>query len=223
MPFLFIDYDQGMGGERFCAGISQSPQCETLTWIDVGNNRIKVFDLFGQEFLKPTPKIQAIHSHPTLYSVVPTHRKIKFARQWLQDVKSIRLQLPDDDVLYQKIKQNQIDKVILAGSGTQELFFGNIHILDQKADDPDWKRHVRYSMTYVELYLLSQGIAPTKQNIDTHVNNLRSVRVMEPSLGWDLTIRYEDIVNNPDIVCKQIHNAFDIDIVGDWIYSYASN
>jgi hypothetical protein len=46
---------------------------------------------------------------------------------------------------------------------------------------------------------------------------------MEPGLGWDLTIRYEDLVNNPDIVCKQIHNAFDIDIVGDWIYSYASN
>ena len=21
MPFLFIDYDQGMGGERFCAGM----------------------------------------------------------------------------------------------------------------------------------------------------------------------------------------------------------
>ena len=53
MPFLFVDYDSGAGGEFFCEQLSQSKQCIKLTSKKYESGRTKVFDRFDQEFLKP--------------------------------------------------------------------------------------------------------------------------------------------------------------------------
>ena len=52
MPFLFVDYDHGNGGEKFCAGISQSAECEKLNFTVYENGRTKVKDCFLQEFFR---------------------------------------------------------------------------------------------------------------------------------------------------------------------------
>ena len=39
MPFLFVDYDQGAGGEYFCANLSRSPQCTEMKNVLFGNGR----------------------------------------------------------------------------------------------------------------------------------------------------------------------------------------
>jgi hypothetical protein len=105
MPFLFVDYEQGAGGERFCAGLSNSPQCETLDFVRYDNGRTKVKDLFEQEFLKTQPNITAVKSHPALYTIVPTHRHTDLAKQLLEDVNTIRIQSPVDDAIFQSVKQ----------------------------------------------------------------------------------------------------------------------
>ena len=55
MPWLFVDYDQGAGGEAFCLKLSQSPQCKTLRGEKFPNGRTKVYDEFDQEWLKIVP------------------------------------------------------------------------------------------------------------------------------------------------------------------------
>ena len=74
MPFLFVDYEQGAGGEFFCANLSQSPQCIPLEVDNLPNQRYKVYDIFDQEFLKIAPHVVVKAPPKNLYAVVPTHR-----------------------------------------------------------------------------------------------------------------------------------------------------
>ena len=71
MPFLFVDYDQGAGGEFFCESLSQSKQCVKLTSEKYKSERTKVFDQFDQEFLKPNaPQPKFLQSTVDLLSLI---------------------------------------------------------------------------------------------------------------------------------------------------------
>jgi hypothetical protein len=67
MPFLFVDYDQGAGGEFFCAQLSLSSQCVPLQVERFDTGRSKVHDQFGQEFLKAAPNPRYQEPDPDLF------------------------------------------------------------------------------------------------------------------------------------------------------------
>jgi hypothetical protein len=222
MPFLFVDYDQGAGGERFCAGLSQSSECESLEFTRYANGRTKILDVFEQEFLKPNPHIDSnTKPHNILYTIIPTHRRTVLAHKLLDNIFSIRISMPTNLELWNKVKEAQIKKVLLSKEPTQKYFFGLLKILQEDAVDKDFIKKVKYTMRTVELVLLSKGIDPTQQNIDEYINTVRNQHIPEPDFNYDLTIPYEDLVHNPDTVQNQIESCFKINVVGDWLTHYA--
>ena len=76
-------------------------------------------------------------------------------------------------------------------------------------------------MLNVEIILLSMGIKPTAENIEQHLQQERNEKRKEPDFEYDLAIPYEDLVYRPDQVRKQILEKFNIEVVGDWLESYA--
>lgn len=221
MPFLFVDYDQGAGGERFCAGLSESPACERLKYQQFNNGRTKVHDVFAQEFLKPIPDIEIKKSHPELYTIVPTHRRTDLARSLLEDVHSIRIQRPRDKELHLHMVEQQIKKVLLAREPTPEYFFGLLKILSKSASDKNFIRKVKYDMLTVEIILLSQNIDPTADAIEKYLHKVRNDIEIEPDQHYDLVIPYEQLVNDPEQVKKALYLNFGITVLEDCLASYA--
>ena len=221
MPFLFVDYDQGAGGERFCGGISQSPECQQLKFVEYPNGRTKVVDVFCQEFLKPRPKVNVVNSHDVLYTVVPSHRNTLLAYRLLDNVHSIRIRTPVDPDLWNQIKEHQIKKVLLTQEPTGEYFIGLLKILSETAVDKDFVRRVHCSMPTAEIILLSNGIDPTQENINNYLETVYNEHMEEPNFDYDLIIPYEDLVYNHAGVRDQIKSCFGITVVGDWLNSYA--
>ena len=221
MPFLFVDYDQGAGGEKFCAGLSESPECEKLRYQTFANGRTKVHDVFAQEFLKPTPNIEIKKSHTELYTIVPTHRCTDLARSLLKDVYSIRIQRPENREMHQHMIEQQIKKVLLTREPTPEYFFGLLKILSKSASNKEFVRKVKYHMLTVELILLSQNIEPTPDAVEKYLVEIRNIKEVEPDQHYDLVIPYEHLAREPASVCLALYNTFGITVVGNWLESYA--
>ena len=105
MPFLFVDYDPGAGGEKFCAELSSSDQCEKLTYETYSNGRTKIHDVYSQEFLKPNPSTNLKIPPPSeKYLIVPTHRHTALAKKMLKDIRSIRIQYPTQEYYFDYLK-----------------------------------------------------------------------------------------------------------------------
>lgn len=223
MPFLFVDYNQGAGGEKFCAELSKSKGCNLLESFYYNNGRTKVLDVFQQEFLKPRPKITRTIDPGPNYTIVPCHRQTKLAKELLGPIKSIRIKAPEEEKLHQWVKDQQIKKVLLSREPTQDYFLGLVKILKETCKDPDFVRRVKYNMLNVEIILLSQGIDPTQEAIDYFIEQVRSRKEPEPDFEYDLVIPYENLVGDPGWVKQQIKNKFDISVVGNWLESYGQN
>lgn len=233
MAFLFVDYDQGAGGEYFCAHISKSPQCVPLTFTTYGNTngRTKVNDVFGQEFLQFFPNLENIQTRKStvefstdnLYCVVPTHRHSDLASELLDDVKTIRIQMPLEEKLFYHVKNQRVKKVLLAQEPSVEYFFGEIRTLKERTVNSNFLKDVRYGMTKVELELLRLNIPPTQENIDKLVNKLVEEKLPEPNFDYDLTIPYEDLVYRPDYVSSQLQQTFGIVITDPWLKKYSND
>ena len=221
MPFLFVDYDQGAGGEKFCAGLSESPECERLRYQQFNNGRTKVYDVFEQEFLKSIPEIDVNRSHHTLYTIVPTHRHTDLARSLLNDVYSIRIKLPEDKELHQHMIEQQIKKVFMTREPTPEHFFGYLKILSKSASNREFVRKVNYSMLTVEIILLSQNIDPTPDTIEKYLTEIRNTKEVEPDQHYDLVIPYEHLVREPALVKEALYDTFGITMVDNWLESCA--
>lgn len=220
MPFLFVDYDQGAGGEKFSAHLSLSKQCETLEYKVFENTRTKVKDVFDQEFLKPTPNPSIKESNPTLYTIVPTHRHTALAKKLLGNIRSIRIQMPTDENLFAEIKQQQISKVLMTQE-PPEYFLGYLKILVEQTGNKEFVKKVNRSMRTIDILLLSKGITPTDQAVNDYLTNVVYKKRKEPLYNYDLIIPYEDLVYNPTNVKHQLKAAFGIDVVGSWLNDYA--
>ena len=220
MPFLFVDYDQGAGGERFCAELSLSAECEKLRYRKFPNGRTKVHDVFEQEFLKSTPNIKIKQSHHTLYTIVPTHRHTNLARSLLEDVYSIRIQQPKDDDLRQHMIEQQIKKVLLTREPTPEYFFGLLKILSDSVRDKEFVRKVKYDMLTVEIILLSQKIDPTPDAVEKYLDKIRNNKELDPDHEYDLVIPYEQLAYHPEQVKHKLSQQFGINVTGDWLENY---
>jgi len=222
MPFLFVDYDQGAGGERFCAGLGESPECESLRYQQFENGRTKVHDVFDGAFLaKSNPIVRVKKSHPSLYTVIPTHRRTDYAKSILEDVHSIRIRMPEDPVLHDRITEQRISKVLLSREPMPEYFFGELKILSKFENNRDFIKKVKRDMRNIELVLLSQNKDPTPETIDQYLQEVRKERNPEPDYKYDLVIPYEKLAYEPEQVKHMLNQKFGITVVGDWLASYA--
>ena len=220
MPFLFVDYDQGAGGESFCHGLSQSAECVTLSGFRNSKNRTKINDIFGQEFLKTIPKPTSIDDNTTLYNLVPSHRNTHLAQSILKNVYSIRIANPTNEALWQYLKYQQIEKVFKSQSPSSQHFVGEIEMLTRGTLNKDWVKKVKSNMDYLTLRLLSKGIEPTDHNKEQYMQELISIREPEPDYEYNLIIPYEDLFYNVDAIKEQIKSIFGIIVIGDWLEKY---
>lgn len=220
MPFLFVDYDAGAGGEKFSAHLSLSKQCETLEYKVFESKRTKVKDVYGQEFLKSVPNLTIKESNPTLYTIIPTHRHTALAKKLLGNICSLRIQMPTDENLLAEIKRQQIAKVLMTRE-PPEYFFGYLKLLVDQTGNKEFVKKVNYSMRTIDILLLSKGITPTDQAVNDYLTNVVYKKLEEPLYDYDLVIPYEDLVYNPTDVKHQLKAVFGIDVVGDWLNDYA--
>jgi hypothetical protein len=220
MPFLFVDYDQGAGGEYFCAKLSHSVQCRKLDSITFQNTRTKIVDLFGQEFLKTIPQPKYLEAHPTLFDLVPAHRTSLLAKELLGNINSIRIANPIDESLWQYLKHQQITKTKLAPMPTDAHFVGEVNMLMRGNSNNDWVRRVRRNMDGLSLILLSKGIEPTEESKKTYIDQLMSFKEPEPDFEYDLIIPYEDLFYNTEQIKINLKNIFKISIDDNWLDKY---
>jgi len=223
MTFLFVDYDQGVGGEFFCANLSQSLQCVKLKCNEY-NNRTKVIDIFNQEFLKPEPEIIIKKSKSELYDIVPTHRHTDLAKEKLENVKSIRIANPLDIKMWHFIKHQQINKVLLSKEPTGSYFLGMLKILAKSSGNKNWIKHVNSNMDVLTLTLISQSIDPTEENKNIYIQKLiNRPPLPDPMVSYDLIIPYEDLIYKSKTIAEQIEQTFNIKITSNWLDTFKIN
>jgi hypothetical protein len=129
--------------------------------------------------------------------------------------------MPTDTVLYNRIIEHRINKVLLTREPTQEYFFGLLKILVESTNSRDFVKKVKYNMTTIEILLLSQGQEPTPAAIEQYLNDLRSVKYIEPDQQYDLIIPYEQLVFDPEQVYTKLNNKFGITVSSNWLATYA--
>jgi len=220
MSFLFVDYDQGAGGEFFCHGLSQSPECVPLTGFQNSKNRTKVNDLFSQEFLKIIPRPIVVASDSNLYHLVPSHRNTNLAYKILDNVFSIRIANPTEANLWKYLQYQQIQKVLNSPLPSGRHFIGEIEVLARSTPNKDWIKNVKSNMDNLTLLLLSMGIPPTKDNKEKYTEELISGQGPEPNYNFDLIVPYEDLLYNTNKIKEEVKNTFNITVVGDWLEKY---
>jgi hypothetical protein len=220
MPFLFVDYDQGAGGEFFCSQLSLSPQCSPLEVVRYGTGRSKVQDRFGQEFLKAVPRPAYVEPTPDLFDLVPMHRCWDLAASMYPVVHSIRIANPDvDSNFWQYLQHNRLKKVLLAPQPEGKYFLGELDVLIRKTNNRDFVRRVNKNMNNLTLQMLADNIEPTTENCEQYLKIIMAQKP-EPINDYDLIIPYERLFTDVAWVQKQIKNVFDIDIVTSWLDTY---
>ena len=214
MPFLFVDYDQGSGGEYFCSCLGQSPQSEILEFKKFDSGRTKVRDVFGQEFLKPTPSPDTkILSDTAKYTIVPTHQHTNLAKELFGDIRSIRIKHPGNNVYFKFLKHQQITKTLLATEPTGAYFLGFLKILSQEYNNTNFLSKVHRSMDNLSLILIAQGLDPTEENRQNYITKLKIFDPEpEPNFEYDLTIEYEALFCNPESIVDQLTQCFGLEV-----------
>tara|TARA_R110000822_G_C15330417_1_gene494525 strand:- start:2965 stop:3657 length:693 start_codon:yes stop_codon:yes gene_type:complete len=220
MPFLFVDYDQGAGGEFFCASLSESPECISLRTRKYPSGRTKVHDVFHQEFLKPRPNAKILVANADKYEIVPTHKHTAKAAELLGDIKSIRIANPVDDAYWKFLKKQQIDKVLLSIEPSGEEFIGMVKILQETAVDTNFVRKIKHGMDTLSLQLLSKGLVPSEENRANFIDQLYIKSSKEPEFDYDLIIKYEDLFLHPEQVKVDLEKTFGITIISEWLLSF---
>lgn len=226
MKYLFVDYDQGAGGEFFCYCLSLSPQCYKLEHIVTETNRFKVVDIFGQEFLKPKPKpvVPVISDLDVKYHVVPTHRHTNLAQSLLNgDVKSIRIQTPTSGIYWNYVKSQQLKKVLLAIEPTDSMFVGFLRILVEKTGNKSFLSRINRNMDNLTLTLLAHNIEPTAQNKDDYIKKLFESHKPEPDFKYNIVIPYENLITSPHNVADMIYCSLNIEVDVDLLKTYQKN
>lgn len=223
MPFLFVDYDQGAGGEYFCANLSRSPQCQPLDYIKLSTNRIKVIDVFDQEFLKTIAQPQKVVPNPDLFDIVPAHRTVDLAEELLGKVYSIRIANPKDEQLWQYLKYQQIHKVFLSPLPSGKHLIGEIKMLMRQNASYNWIKSIKKNTDGLSIILLSRGIEPTEENKNQFIRHEIANKMPEPIRNYDLVIPYESLFYNTEQIKQDLKSTFNIDINDNWLAQYKND
>lgn len=224
MPFLFVHYDQGAGGEFFCAKLSQSRQCVTLDYKKYPNGRTKVFDVFNQEFLKEAAQITHIESDSKLYNVVPCHVFFEEVNELVAKSQTIRIASPDinDTNLWNFLKYQQLHKVLLSRLPA-DLFVGECKMLLRTAKNINFLKEINGKMDGLDLILVANDILPTQENRENYINELQITPLEEPDFNFDLIISYHDLIFSPAKVKESIRQVFGIEIDSPWLETFHQN
>ena len=220
MPFLFVDYDQGAGGEYFCSQLSLSPQCVPLEVERFDTGRSKVRDRFGQEFLKAHPSPEYQEPNLKKFELVPMHRGWDLANGMYDRIHSIRIaNPPEDSDLWQYLQHNRLKKVLLAPQPEGKYFIGELDVLIRKTNNREFVRHVHKDMDNLTLQMLADNIEPTEQNRKQYLEKIMQ-QVGEPACAYDLIIPYEKLFYDTAWITHQIKQTFGIDITTPWLETY---
>lgn len=221
MPFLFIDYDQGAGGEFFCSNLSRSAECVPLAADEFDTGRTKVYDIFHSEFLKPIPKVVVVPSTDDIrYDIVPTHRYTKLAKELLTNVFSLRISSPDvNDELYKYYRYQQLHKVQFTPL-PEKLFVGELKTLARESINPNFLKEVNRNMNSIDLTLLSHNIIPSENSRRQWIDHLVDETKNEPQFEYDLVIPYRDLFYNIQKVKNSIADTFNITVDSTWLETY---
>ena len=225
MPFLFVDYDQGGGGEYLCSCLSQAPESEKLHFHIFDSGRTKIQDVFDQEFLKPNPSTDLkIPPSGEKYLIVPAHRHTALAKKLLNNVCSIRIQYPTDEYYFDYLKHQQINKVLLCCEPTDFYFLGLLKILSEQYNNTGFLSKVNRSMDNLSLTLLAKNIEPTEENRKQYLADLQIFKpIAEPDFDYDLIIPYEKLYSDPEAVAANIQQQFDIAVDVTLLKKYQEN
>ena len=220
MPFLFVDYDQGAGGEYFCSQLSLSPQCVPLEVERFDTGRSKVRDRFGQEFLKADPSPEYQEPNLENFELVPMHRGWDLATGMYGRIHSIRISNPaQDSELWKYLQHNRLKKVLLAPQPEGKYFLGELDVLIRKTNNRDFVRRVHKDMNNLTLQMLADNIEPSEQNQKLYLEKIMR-QVPEPRAKYDLVIPYEKLFYDTAWIVQQIKQVFDIDILTPWLETY---
>ena len=220
MPFLFVDYDQGAGGEFFCSQLSLSPQCVPLQVERFNTGRSKVRDRFGQEFLKPSPRPEYQEPDPERFELVPMHREYAVAANMYGRIHSIRISNPPlGSDFWEYLKHNRLKKVLLAPQPEGKYFIGELDVLIRKTNNRDFVRRVHKDMDNLTLQMLADNIEPTEENRQRYLDEIL-IQIPEPEFDYDLIIPYEKLFYDTAWIQQQIKQVFGIDILTPWLDTY---
>jgi hypothetical protein len=213
MPWLFVDYDPGAGGERFCAKLSSSPQCKSANFELFPNGRTKINDDFGQEWLKiKLVNPFFLESDPNLFCVVPIHRTTELAEKTLGKISSIRIQNPTEINMIKKFKNDLINKVYLTTEPNSRYFLGLIKLLLNDCVDSNALLRLKYGTPTIDVYLTARGWELNDENRKKFIDEVVNTTLPEPNYKYDLIIKYEDLINNFNGVAQKIYEKFGIEI-----------
>jgi hypothetical protein len=223
MPYLFVDYDQGAGGEFFCHSLSSENGCVSLTAQSTERGPYKVFDSFDQEFIKKYPEVSYKKASDDLYEIVPSHRNTYIAKDIGLDFRSIRIKFPTTGDLVDYVSFQRVNKVLLAPLPSIKQFFGELETLLRASKNKEWIRKVSIDMDNLSLILLAHGKDPTPENKQHYLEKLLQDHRVEPNFDYDLIIEYENLIYDTDLIKQQIQKNFGIEIQGDWLSQYKRN
>ena len=223
MPYLFVDYDQGAGGEFFCYSLSLENGCVPLPAESTVRGRYKVIDAFNQEFIKKNPIVNYKKTSDDLYELVPSHRNTYIAKNIRLDFKSIRIKFPTAKNLIDYIVYQQVNKVLLAPLPSAKHFFGELEMLSRESKNKDWIKKASIHMDNLSLLLLANDVEPTPDNKQFALDTRFPKNYPEPDFDYDLILEYENLIYNTNLIKQQIHDKFGIKIQGNWLEQYKKN
>jgi hypothetical protein len=140
----------------------------------------------------------------------------------LDDVKSLRIQNPHDEQLWKYLKNQQLTKVLLVKEPIGDMFVGQVKILARTAKNPNFLKMINYQMDNLSLILTAENIDPTEENRQKAIEMLY-IREPEPATEYNLTIAYEQLIQEPTQVRAMILNTFGIDVDIDQLSVYKTN
>lgn len=223
MPYLFVDYDQGAGGEFFCYNLSLENKCKPMAMISTPQGRYKVIDAFDQEFIKKNPIVNFKKSSDSLYELVPSHQNTYIAKNIGLDFKSIRIKFPTTKKFIDYVLYQQVNKVLLAPLPSAKHFFGELELLSRQVKNKDWIKKASIHMDNLSLILLANNMEPTPENKQFVLDTMFPKEHPEPDFDYDLTIEYETLMHNTEWIKQQIKEKFAIEILGNWLDDYKKN
>jgi len=219
MSFILVDYVPGCGGEYFSYALSMSPQCRVLEKKTL-NKRTKVIDIFEQEFLKPNPKIGKIPTLDEKHCIVPVHSRTNFAKELLEDCKSIRIQYPTKIEHHLYVVKCIEEKILTSTqlgigewSGFVKQCFGDAN--------KEYLKKINLKMNNFDIFLWSKGLEPTDENKKKYIQTMiDEFPIKEPDDNYDVVIKFSELIEDIDSIIKKIKDILQIDMSRELLLKY---
>lgn len=195
--FLIIDYEQGCGGERLCADLSNFAPCVKLNSTKI-NTQTKVDDIFANEFLKPNPDISKINI-PQIKTkdiqIIPTHRHTDLLEKILKNTISVRIKWPSDFYFVKKAVAKQLDKYYFNQVKDPMRLAGHVRMIMQQHNVKQPLK-IQGNKFIIDYEMEAKNLELTTANKLDFIKNTFLENKDEPDCHYDYVIPYEHFYNN---------------------------